>query len=109
VEDPRKVELERLMPEVMKRLKGKHATMQFVHETYYKKQGPDGCGYTQFKLHVSKYREPHDYSSHNDHEAGVQMQMDFAGDAFYLTDRKTDKPQKLVALVCVKPTATCLS
>ena len=31
VEDPRKAELERLMPEVMKRLKGKHATMQFVH------------------------------------------------------------------------------
>ena len=32
-EDPRKAELEYLMPEVMKRLKGKHATMQFTRET----------------------------------------------------------------------------
>lgn len=39
-EDPRKAELDRLMPEVMKRLKGKHATMQFVHETFYKKLCP---------------------------------------------------------------------
>lgn len=80
-EDPRKSELERLMPEVLKRLKGKHATMQFVHETFYKKQCPDGYGYTQFKLHVRKYRESHDYSYHNDYEPGVQMQIDFAGDA----------------------------
>ena len=34
VEDPRKAELERLMPEVMKHLKGKHATRQFVHENF---------------------------------------------------------------------------
>ena len=103
VEDPRKAELERLMPEVIKRLKGKHATMQFVHETFYKKQCPDGYGYTQFKLHVSKYRESHDYSYHNDYEPGEQMQIDFAGDALYLTDRNTGKSQKLVVLVCVMP------
>ena len=103
VEDPRKAELERLMPEVIKRLKGKHATMQFVHETFYKKQCPDGYSYTQFKLHVSKYRESHDYSYHNDYEPGEQMQIDFAGDALYLTDRKTGKSQKLVVLVCVMP------
>lgn len=102
-EDPRKAELELLMPEVLKRLKGKHATMQFVHETFYKKQCPDGYGYTQFKLHVRKYRESHDYSYHNDYEPGGQMQIDFAGDALYLTDRKTGKPQKLVVLVCVMP------
>ena len=103
VEDPRKAELERLMPEVIKRLKGKHATMQFVHETFYKKHCPDGYGYTQFKLHVSKYRESHDYSYHNDYEPGEQMQIDFAGDALYLTDRNTGKSQKLVVLVCVMP------
>ena len=31
------------------------------------------------------------------------MQIDFAGDALYLTDRRTGKPQKLVVLVCVMP------
>ena len=103
VEDPRKAELERLMPEVMRLLKGRHATMQFVHETFYKKKCPDGYGYTQFKLHVTKYRESHDYSYHNNYEPGEQMQIDFAGDALYLTDRRTGKPQKLVVLVCVMP------
>ena len=103
VEDPRKAELERLMPEVMRLLKGRHATMQFVHETFYKKKCPEGYGYTQFKLHVTKYRESHDYSYHNNYEPGEQMQIDFAGDALYLTDRRTGKPQKLVVLVCVMP------
>ena len=42
VEDPRKAELERLMPEVMRLLRGRHATMQFVHETFYKKMCPNG-------------------------------------------------------------------
>lgn len=103
VEDPRKAELERLMPEVMRLLKGRHATMQFVHETFYKKKCPEGYDYTQFKLHVTKYRESHDYSYHNNYEPGEQMQIDFAGDALYLTDRRTGKPQKLVVLVCVMP------
>lgn len=76
-EDPRKAELDRLMPEVMKHLKGKHATMQFVHETFYKKQCPDGYGYSQFKLHVSRYCKSHDYSYHNDYKPGKQMQIDF--------------------------------
>lgn len=102
-EDPRKTELEALMPEVMKRLNGKHATMQFVHETFYRKRCPDGYGYTQFKLHVAKYRELHDYSYHNAYAPGEQMQIDFAGDALYLTDRKTGERQKLVVLVCVMP------
>ena len=102
-EDPRKAELEALMPEVMKHLKGKHATMQFVHENFYKKQCPEGYGYTQFKLHVSKYRESHDYSYHNNYVPGEQMQIDFAGDALYLTDRQTGESQKLTVLVCVMP------
>ena len=102
-EDPRKAELEALMPEVMKRLKGKHATMQFVHETFYKERCPDGYGYTQFKLHVGKYRESHDYSYHNNYVPGEQMQIDFAGDALYLTNRHTGESQKLTILVCVMP------
>ncbi len=101
--DPRKTELEALMPEVIRLLQGKHATMQFVHETFYRKRCPDGYGYTQFKEHVNRYRESHDYSYHNAYTPGEQMQIDFAGDALYLTDRLTGKSQKLVVLVCVMP------
>ena len=102
-EDSRKSDLDAIMPEVMKRLMGKHATMQFVHETFYKKKYPNGYSYTQFKLHVKNYRATHDYSFHNDYVPGEQMQIDFAGDALYLTDRKTGESQKLVVLVCVMP------
>lgn len=102
-EDPRRAVLEALMPEVMRRLSSKHATIQFVHETFYKKECPDGYGYTQFKQYVSKYRESHNYSYHNEYSPGEQMQIDFAGDALYLTDRNTGKTQKLVVLVCVMP------
>ena len=64
-------------------------------------QPPNGYSYTQFKLHVSKYRESHDYAYHNDYESGEQMQIDFAGDVLDLTDLKTGKSQKLVVLACV--------
>lgn len=48
MQDPRKAEQERLMLEMMKRLKGKNSTMQFVHKTFYKKQYPNGYSYTLF-------------------------------------------------------------
>ena len=102
-EDPRKTELEVLMPEVINQLRPKHATMQYVHETFYKKRCPNGYSYTQFKLHVNQYRKSHDYSYHNEYIPGEQMQIDFAGDALYLTDRKTRASQKLAVLVCVMP------
>ena len=102
-EDPRKAELEALMPEVIKHLKGKHATMQFVHETFYKQMYPEGYGYTQFKQQVNDYRKKHDFSYHNVYAPGEEIQIDFAGDALYLTDRKTNESVKLTVLVCVMP------
>lgn len=99
--DPRKEELDRMMPEIIKRLSRKHAHVQFVFEDYYQKECPGGYGYTQFKKHVSAYREKNDYSYRNEHEPGREWQIDFAGDALYLTDPKTGAKQKLVVLVCV--------
>ena len=46
--DPRKAELEALMPEVMKRLSKRYATVELVHQDFYLKQCPGGYGYTQF-------------------------------------------------------------
>lgn len=102
-DDGRKQELERMMPEIVKRLNRKHAHVQFVFEDYYHKECPDGYGYTQFKKHVSSYREKNDYSYHNVYEPGQEWQIDFAGDALYLIDRLTKVKQKLVVLVCVMP------
>lgn len=102
-EDGRRAELERMMPEVVKRLGRTHAHMQFVFEDYYKKECPDGYGYTQFCKYVGEYREQHDVAYHNVYIPGEQMQIDFAGDPLYIKDYTTKKPQKLTVLVCVMP------
>lgn len=102
-EDGRRQELDRIMPEIIKRLCRKHANVQFVFEEYYHKEYPNGYGYTQFKKHVSSYREKHDYSYHNVYEPGEEWQIDFAGDALFLIDKLTKVKQKLVVLVCVMP------
>ena len=101
--DPRKDELDRMMPEIIRRLGRKHSNVQFVYEDYYLKSCPDGYGYTQFKKHVRAYREKNDYSYHNDYEPGMEWQIDFAGDALYLKDAHSSTRQKLVVLVCVMP------
>lgn len=102
-DDVRKQELERMLPEIIKRLGRKHANVQFVFEDYYHKVCPHGYGYTQFKKHVRSYREKNDYSYHNIYEPGEEWQIDFAGDALLLTDRFTKVKEKLVVLVCVMP------
>lgn len=102
-DDGRKEELERMMPELVKRLNKKHANIQYVYEEYYCKESSNTYGYTQFKKLIGEYREKHDYSYHNIHEPGREWQIDFAGDALYLTIDKTREKEKLVVLVCVMP------
>lgn len=102
-EDVRKAELKRLMPTILERLSRKHATVQFVFEDYYHKMYPDGYGYTQFNKYICEYRKENDYSYHNEYTPGEEWQIDFAGDALYLTDRLTKVKQKLTVLVCIMP------
>ena len=102
-EDGRKAELDRMMPEILKRLSRRHANLKYVYDDYYSKECPHGYGYTQFKKHVGEYRERNDYSYHNQHEPGKEWQIDFAGDPLWLTDYRTREKQKLVVLVCVMP------
>jgi len=102
-DDSRKAELERMMPEIIRRLSGRHAHIQFVYESYYHQVCPEGYGYTQFKKHVCDFRSNHDYSYHNEYEPGREWQIDFAGDPLYLIDYRTKAKQKLVVLVCVMP------
>ncbi|MCF0223525.1 MAG: transposase family protein [Fibrobacter sp.] len=102
-DDGRKDELDRLMPEIAKRLERKHATIQFVYEDFYSKQCPNGYRYTQFKNYLRNYRKQNDYSYHNEYDPGKEWQIDFAGDALYITDYQTKQKQKLVVLVCIMP------
>lgn len=101
--DPRKAELELMMPEIIRRLSKRYATVEMVYQEYYLKLHPEGYGYTQFNKHVKAWREAHDLSYHNVYIAGEQWQIDFAGDPLYLTDSKTGELTKVVVLVCVMP------
>ena len=41
-EDDRKAELDRMMPEILKRLNRKHAHLKYVYDDYYSKECPKG-------------------------------------------------------------------
>lgn len=101
--DPRKAELDGLMPEIMKRLSKRYATVELVPQDFYLKQCPDGYGYTQFIKHVKAWRKAHDLSYHNVYIVGEQWQIDFARDSLWLTSRSTGELTKAVVLVCVMP------
>lgn len=79
-EDVRKAQLVAMMPEIMKRLSLRHSHVQYVYESYYKKECPDGYGYTQFNKYVTAYRKNTDFKYHNTYEPGKEWQIDFAGD-----------------------------
>ncbi len=101
--DPRKEALDAMMPEIMQQLSKRYANKLLVYNEFYLKKAPDGYGYTQFKKYVNDYVKAHSYSYHNVYVAGEEWQIDFAGDALYLTDPKTGELTKLTVLVCVMP------
>ena len=96
-------ELDNLLPDYVSELsRNRYLTVQALHETY-KKDHPDGYGYTQFKKAIHDYRYAHNLSYHNTYIPGEEMQIDFAGDTLWLTDKKTGESTKAVVLVCVLP------
>ena len=95
--------LDGLLPEYVSDLShNRYLTIQALHESY-KKEHPDGYGYTQFKKSIRDYQYSHNLSFHNTYIPGEEMQIDFAGDALWLTDPKTGELTKVVVLVCILP------
>lgn len=80
----------------------RYLTIQKLHENY-KTKYPDGYGYTQFKKFIRDYQYAHNLSFHNTFIPGEEMQIDFAGDALWLTDKQTGEISKVVVLVFVLP------
>ena len=95
--------LDGLLPEYVSDLShNRYLTIQALHESY-KKEHPDGYGYTQFKKSIREYQYSHNLSFHNTYITGEEIQIDFAGDALWLTDPKTGKLTKVAVLVCILP------
>ena len=95
--------LDGLLPEYVSDLShNRYLTIQALHESY-KKEHPDGYGYTQFKKSIREYQYSHNLSFHNTYIPGEEIQIDFAGDALWLTDPKTGELTKVIGLVCILP------
>lgn len=98
---PQKKSLEELVPDYAHELsRNRYLTILRLHDEY-KRDYPDGYGYTQFKKAIRDYQYAHNLSYHNVYQPGVELQIDFAGDVLYLTDRRTDLRIPVVLLCCV--------
>lgn len=69
----------------------------------YRSDYPQGYGYTQFKRYLNHYISNRKPSFHNQHIAGREMQVDFAGDPLYVTDKRTGERKSCPVLVCTLP------
>ena len=100
--DARKV-LDDLIPDYVSDLAhNRYLTVQRLHEDY-RRDHPDGYGYTQFKKAIRDYQYAHNLSFHNTYLPGEEMQIDFAGDVLWLTDRQTGETVSVVVLICMLP------
>lgn len=87
----------------IKALSGRHVTYQRVYEIYCDDAGADHYGYTQFKEKLHDYEKAHNLSFHNVFTPGEVMEVDFAGDTYWIEDPVTKERTKVYVLTCVLP------
>lgn len=69
----------------------------------YRKMYPDGYSYNRFREILKEYTKSHSYAYHTLYTPGHEMQVDFAGDKLWITDRKTHQKTSVVVLCCILP------
>ncbi len=102
VPDERFATLEPLLPGYIKELRYTGVTKLLLWEEY-RSEYPSGYGYTQFKHYLNQHIKKKKYAFHNEHVAGREMQVDFAGDLLYLTNKRTGEQTSCPVLVCTLP------
>lgn len=95
-------ELEPLIPKYINALHQRHATYLVVYERY-KQEVANHYQYTQFKEKLHDYEKSHSTAMHIVRIPGEEMQVDFAGDTYWIEDKKTGIKQKVYILVCNFP------
>lgn len=83
-------------------LKRTGVTRQLLWQEY-RRQYPEGFGYTQFCILLSEYRQSSKPSMHLEYQAGQMVMIDFAGDKMYYTDRATGEVISCPVLIAVLP------
>ena len=95
--------LEPLLPHYASESKRPKVTIQLLWEEYFQRFRDDAYSYTTFKYHVNEYIKTHSYSYHNSHKPGDVLQVDFAGDHLYITDRDSGDKIPVEILCCTLP------
>ena len=83
-------------------LRKRGVTRQLLWEEY-RKENPDGYGYTQFCEYIGRYLQRNQAVMHFTHQPAEQMQVDFAGDKLHYVDSSTGEMILCEVLVCVLP------
>lgn len=92
--------LQSLIPGYQKALKKPGFTYLSIWQDY-RRQYPDGYGYTQFKEHLQKAFARQEASFHLEQTMGEKLLVDYAGDRLHLTDRTTGLKQPVEVFVAV--------
>ena len=102
VPSSRRLELDALIPDYVKRLSKKGVSVKSLHEEY-QKEHPDGYQYTQFKLAIRAYKCQTRAVGHVEHLAGDQMYIDYAGDKLEIVDEATGEVRSVEVFVAILP------
>lgn len=102
VPSARRVELDALIPDYVKRLSKKGVTVKSLHEEYLKEH-PQGYQYSQFKLAIRAYKFQIRAVGHVEHMAGDQMYIDYAGDKLEIVDEATGEVRSVEVFVAILP------
>jgi len=100
--DWRHSDFQQRIPGFADELKKPHATRMILWEEY-RREVPQGYGYTQFCEHLNGYLQTRRAVMHFEHQPAASMMFDFAGDKIPFVDAQTGEVVLCPVLVCVLP------
>jgi len=89
-------------PYFAKELKKKGVTLYLLWQEY-KKEYPEGYGYSRFCYHFQVWRALSPLSMHIEHKAGEKMFVDYTGEKLKIYDKLTEKEKKAEVFVAILP------
>lgn len=90
------------LPYFEQELRRPHVTKQTLWEEY-KKEHPDGYGYSQFCYHLSQVSVARHPSAILEHAPGRELYVDFSGDTMSYVDRETGEVVKVQIFIACLP------
>jgi len=87
-------------PGLVRELKKKGVTLQWLWERYIQEQ-PKGYQYSQYCWHFHRWRKGEEVVMHIEHKAGQDMFVDWAGDKLEVINGNTGQPWQLEQFVAI--------